>query len=136
MIGHFILNNVLDGLIWFFLPASLVITNDIFAYLCGITFGRTQLIKLSPKKTVEGFMGAWVFTVIFAAILTNLLLKSKYFICPVNDLGANIFTGLECNPNPVFLPHTYRIPLIFTPEGTAKYFEFTTQPIQIVSNSP
>ena len=52
--AHFIMNNIFEGMIWFFLPVSLVITNDIFAYVCGITFGRTQLIKLSPKKTVEG----------------------------------------------------------------------------------
>lgn len=81
--AHFIMNNVFEGLIWFFLPAALVITNDIFAYIVGITFGRTQLIKLSPKKTVEGFIGAWLFTVIFGYALTNLMMRSGYFICPV-----------------------------------------------------
>lgn len=82
--AHFIMNNVFEGMIWFFLPVSLVITNDIFAYVCGMLFGRTQLIKLSPKKTVEGFVGAWIFTVILGAGITNLLMRSKYFICPVN----------------------------------------------------
>jgi phosphatidate cytidylyltransferase len=81
--AHFVMNNVFEGMIWFFLPAALVITNDIFAYIVGITFGRTQLIKLSPKKTVEGFMGAWVMTIVFGFILTNLLIRSKYFVCPV-----------------------------------------------------
>ncbi|KAK0850366.1 phosphatidate cytidylyltransferase [Friedmanniomyces endolithicus] len=98
--AHFIMNNIFEGMIWFFLPVMLVITNDIFAYICGITFGRTQLIKLSPKKTVEGFVGAWVCTVIIGFALTNLLMRSSYFICPVNDLGANILTGLTCEPNP------------------------------------
>ncbi|KAI0376291.1 phosphatidate cytidylyltransferase [Hypomontagnella monticulosa] len=127
--AHFVMNNVFEGMFWFFLPASLVITNDIFAYICGITFGRTQLIKLSPKKTVEGFVGAWVMTIIWAVLLTNVLMRSKYFICPVNDLGANIFTGLECDPNPVFLPHTYTLPqLFFLPEGSS--FSFTTEPMQ------
>ena len=108
--AHFIMNNIFEGMIWFFLPVSLVITNDIFAYICGITFGRTQLIKLSPKKTVEGFVGAWFMTILFGLALTNFLMRFKYFICPVNDLGANIFTGLECTPNPVFIPHTYQLP--------------------------
>ncbi|KAI2614792.1 phosphatidate cytidylyltransferase [Hypoxylon fragiforme] len=127
--AHFVMNNVFEGMIWFFLPASLVITNDIFAYICGITFGRTQLIKLSPKKTVEGFVGAWVMTIGWAILLTNVLMRSKYFICPVNDLGANIFTGLECDPNPVFLPYTYTLPqLFFLPEGTG--LSFTTEPMQ------
>ncbi|KAI1453867.1 phosphatidate cytidylyltransferase [Annulohypoxylon moriforme] len=130
--AHFVMNNVFEGMIWFFLPAALVITNDIFAYVCGITFGRTQLIKLSPKKTVEGFVGAWFMTIIWAILLTNILMRSKYFICPVNDLGANIFTGLECDPNPVFLPHTYTLPhLFFLPEGTS--FSFTTEPMQFHS---
>ena len=138
--AHFIMNNIFEGMIWFFLPASLVITNDIFAYICGITFGRTQLIKLSPKKTVEGFVGAWILTIFFGFAMTNILMRYKYFICPVNvspislsflfpssvasycpfdilnrlifyqDLGANIFTGLHCTPNPVFIPQPYTLP--------------------------
>ncbi|KXS97258.1 hypothetical protein AC578_33 [Pseudocercospora eumusae] len=110
--AHFIMNNIFEGMIWFFLPVSLVIINDIFAYICGITFGRTQLIKLSPKKTVEGFVGAWICTILMGFGFTNVLMRSKYFICPVNDLGANIFTGLECEVNPVFIPHTYQLPFI------------------------
>lgn len=108
--AHFVMNNIFEGMIWFFMPAALVITNDIFAYICGITFGKTQLIKISPKKTVEGFVGAWICTIIFAFGLVNVLIRYKYWICPVNDLGANIFTGLKCNPNPVFVPHPYQLP--------------------------
>ena len=130
--AHFTMNNVFEGMIWFFLPASFVITNDIFAYICGITFGRTQLIKLSPKKTVEGFIGAWICTLIWAFLLTNILMRSKYFICPVNDLGANVFTGLECDPNPVFKPHTYTLSLADLSGGflPVKDFSFTTEPMQ------
>ncbi|KAL8640983.1 MAG: hypothetical protein Q9228_002156 [Teloschistes exilis] len=126
--AHFIMNSIFEGMIWFFLPASLVITNDIFAYVCGITFGRTQLIKLSPKKTVEGFVGAWVLTIIFGFGMTNVLMRYKYFICPVNDLGANIFTGLQCTPNPVFTSQTHTIqpPLLLHQPP----FTFSIAPIQ------
>jgi phosphatidate cytidylyltransferase len=82
--AHFVMNNIFEGMIWFLLPAALVIINDIMAYVCGITFGRTQLIKLSPKKTVEGFLGAWIFTVIFGYVICHWLIKYTYFICPVN----------------------------------------------------
>ena len=82
--AHFVMNNIFEGMIWFFLPVALVITNDIWAYICGITFGRTQLIKISPKKTVEGFVGAWIFTIIFGILLTNVVMRYSYFICPVN----------------------------------------------------
>jgi phosphatidate cytidylyltransferase len=108
--AHFMMNNVFEGMIWFFLPTSLVITNDIFAYICGITFGRTPLIQLSPKKTVEGFVGAWICTVIIGFGLTNILMRHTYFTCPVNDLGANIYTGLQCVPNPVFKARPYHLP--------------------------
>ncbi|KAF2860446.1 phosphatidate cytidylyltransferase [Piedraia hortae CBS 480.64] len=110
--AHFIMNNIFEGMIWFFLPVCLVTTNDIFAYICGITFGRTRLIELSPKKTVEGFVGGWICTVIIGFGLTNLLMRSSYFTCPVNDLGANFFTGLQCEPNPVFIPRTFQVPFI------------------------
>lgn len=36
--SHFIVNNILEGLIWFFIPASLVICNDVMAYVCGESF--------------------------------------------------------------------------------------------------
>lgn len=127
--AHFIMNNIFEGMIWFFLPVSLVIINDIFAYICGITFGRTQLIKLSPKKTVEGFVGAWICTILIGFFFTNLLMRSKYFICPVNDLGANIFTGLQCDPNPVFIPHTYHLKH-YLPHYFPTNFTLTVSPMQ------
>lgn len=85
--SHFIVNNILEGLIWLWLPASVVIMNDVAAYVCGalrssalssaliivrrtgMAFGRHQLIKLSPKKTVEGFVGAIFATLVFAYVV-------------------------------------------------------------------
>lgn len=60
--SHFIIKNIFHGLIWFILPVSFVVCNDIFAYICGFFFGRTRLIALSPKKTWEGFIGAFIGT--------------------------------------------------------------------------
>ncbi|SCU78951.1 LANO_0A04588g1_1 [Lachancea nothofagi CBS 11611] len=108
--AHLVINNVLNGLIWFLLPCGLVIVNDIFAYLCGITFGRTQLIEISPKKTLEGFLGAWFFTGIASIILTRLLTPFTYMTCPVKDINTNFFTSLTCDVNPVFIPQDYRLP--------------------------
>lgn len=108
--GNFIVNNIFAGIFWFFVPASLVITNDIFAYLCGITFGRTPLIKISPKKTVEGFVGAWICTIIMGVVLTHFLIQYQYFICPITHIGVNAWSGLQCTPNPVFLPSVHRVP--------------------------
>ena len=128
--SHFVINNVFEGMIWFLLPVLMVITNDIFAYLCGMAFGRTQLIKLSPKKTVEGFVGAWICTIIFGFVFANIMMQYSYFTCPVNDLGANFFTGLQCQPNRVFLPKTYRIP--FVPATWTQFPRtLTVEPMQL-----
>jgi phosphatidate cytidylyltransferase len=44
------------------------------AYMFGFFFGRTPLIKLSPKKTWEGFIGGAISTVIFGIIVSNFFL--------------------------------------------------------------
>jgi|SRR6478672_7854856 len=55
----------------------LIWTNDTFAYLVGKSFGKHKLFeRISPKKTVEGFVGGVTF-----AILAGFLL-SKFFIQP------------------------------------------------------
>ncbi|KAI9011973.1 cytidylyltransferase family-domain-containing protein [Phycomyces nitens] len=100
---HFIVDNVLEGLIWLVLPASLVICNDIFAYICGFFWGRTQLIQLSPKKTVEGFVGAWICTLVFGFLWASFLMRFDYMICPVKNLSTSAWSAVNCEPkNPVF----------------------------------
>ncbi|GFZ46692.1 CDP-DG synthase [Saitozyma sp. JCM 24511] len=101
--SHFIVNNILEGLVWFFVPASLVICNDVMAYVCGKLFGRTPLIKLSPKKTVEGFVGAFICTLIFGLAWGTFFMRFPYMICPARDLGTNVFSQVTCRPNPVFV---------------------------------
>ncbi|KAG8902460.1 hypothetical protein FRB99_004460 [Tulasnella sp. 403] len=108
--SHFIVNNILEGMIWFWVPAALVICNDIFAYIWGKTFGRTQLIALSPKKTVEGFVGAFFTTLIFALIIGTASMQSPFMICPAVDLGSNYFRTVTCEPNPSFVWRTFTIP--------------------------
>ncbi|WWC67782.1 uncharacterized protein I206_101694 [Kwoniella pini CBS 10737] len=101
--SHFIVNNILEGLIWFFVPASLVICNDVMAYVCGKLFGRTPLIKLSPKKTVEGFVGAFICTLLFGLAWGTFFMRFPYMICPARDLGTNVLSHITCRPNPVFV---------------------------------
>mmetsp|Transcript_17341 Transcript_17341/g.25853 ORF Transcript_17341/g.25853 Transcript_17341/m.25853 type:complete len:378 (+) Transcript_17341:147-1280(+) len=47
------------GILWIIYPALLVIINDTMAYVFGVLLGNHKLLpRLSPKKTVEGFVGA------------------------------------------------------------------------------
>jgi len=64
--SNFIVYNIFEGLIWYILPVSIIICNDMMAYFFGFFFGRTPLIQLSPKKTWEGFIGATFSTMIWA----------------------------------------------------------------------
>lgn len=107
--SHFIMNNILEGLIWFFVPASLVICNDVFAYIWGKTIGRTPLISLSPKKTVEGFVGAFWTTLLFSLLWGSFFMRYKYMICPVHDLGVSAWSNVTCTPNPVFVWKEWQI---------------------------
>ena len=53
----------------------LIWINDTFAYIVGRSIGRTKLYeKISPKKTVEGFIGGLIFSLVAA-----------YFISKYND---------------------------------------------------
>ncbi|KAI8049666.1 phosphatidate cytidylyltransferase [Syncephalis plumigaleata] len=103
---HFIINNIFEGMFWFFIPVALVITNDIFAYICGFFWGRTPLIKLSPKKTVEGFIGGWVCTMIWGIIFTEVTRRMPYMLCPANGLTSSAWTfnAADCELNPIFEP--------------------------------
>lgn len=50
----------------------LIWVNDSFAYLVGKTLGRTKLLPaVSPKKTVEGTLGGFIFALIAAYIMAT-----------------------------------------------------------------
>lgn len=50
--------------------------NDTFAYLTGMLLGKHPLCpKISPKKTIEGLLGGFVFTIACAAILSHIYMK-------------------------------------------------------------
>jgi phosphatidate cytidylyltransferase len=77
--AQFVVSNMLSGIVWyiyisilllrFMLPTMLVVVNDISAYMVGKRFGKTRLIKISPKKTWEGYVGATLCTILFAAVV-------------------------------------------------------------------
>ncbi|XP_043691297.1 phosphatidate cytidylyltransferase 1-like isoform X2 [Telopea speciosissima] len=104
----FTVANIFEGIFWFLLPASLIVINDIAAYFFGFFFGRTPLIKLSPKKTWEGFIGASVTTIISAFMLANIMGRFQWLTCPKKDLSTG---WLHCDPDPLFKPAFYFLPV-------------------------
>jgi len=65
----------------------LVWVNDTFAYLIGKNFGRQKLFpRISPKKTVEGFLGGLFFSCVssyFIAEYTNTLDFTSWLILAI-----------------------------------------------------
>ncbi|KAL6332807.1 hypothetical protein AAG906_015070 [Vitis piasezkii] len=100
----FTVANIFEGIFWFLLPASLIVINDIAAYIFGFFFGRTPLIKLSPKKTWEGFIGASIATIISAFVLANIMGRFQWLTCPRKDLSTG---WLHCDPGPLFKPEYF-----------------------------
>uniref|UniRef100_A0A8D0G747 Phosphatidate cytidylyltransferase n=1 Tax=Sphenodon punctatus TaxID=8508 RepID=A0A8D0G747_SPHPU len=108
--SHLVIQNLFEGMIWFLVPISSVICNDIAAYIFGFFFGRTPLIKLSPKKTWEGFIGGFFITVLFGFVFAYFLAQYQYFVCPVEYNSETNQFATECEPSELFQLQKYSIP--------------------------
>lgn len=54
----------------------LIWSNDVFAFLIGKNFGKHKLIeRVSPNKTIEGFLGGFLFTFIAGFIVSKFYLS-------------------------------------------------------------
>jgi len=92
-----------EGLIWFIMPILMVVINDVMAYMFGFFFGKTPLIKLSPKKTWEGFVGGAVifFTHTFRILIISIIVNPINFSDFHRDIDSHHVTFYV----PVFLPN-------------------------------
>lgn len=58
----------------------LIWTNDTFAFIVGKTMGQNKLFeRISPKKTIEGFVGGVGFSLVMATIITRYSNEKLYF---------------------------------------------------------
>lgn len=69
------------GVFWVIFVPIVIACNDCWAYLTGITFGKTLLIKLSPNKTLEGFIGGAIATFIQIFTFTGTIFTYERFSC-------------------------------------------------------
>jgi phosphatidate cytidylyltransferase len=57
----------------------LIWINDTFAYIVGKSLGKTKLFEsISPKKTIEGFVGGVLF-----AVLSSVIIAKFYVVMPI-----------------------------------------------------
>jgi len=85
--------------------------NDIMAYVFGKTFGKTSLIKLSPNKTWEGFIGGGISTIVFAVIITGYLSNFHSITCPMNEVIIMPFKKIHCERPSMFDKKLFNIPM-------------------------
>ncbi|GIX63206.1 cytidine diphosphate-diacylglycerol synthase [Babesia caballi] len=107
-----IIANLYYGLVWFALPHFMISVNDTAAYVFGKIYGKTPLISLSPNKTLEGFIGAFLLTSLIMAIGSPFFLSLRPMVCPVNnfDLTPFAWMGNKCELESVYKLTTYMLP--------------------------
>ena len=114
--GYFssmIISNIYNGIIWYLLPVSCVVINDISAYFWGRRFGKHSLSSLSPKKTWEGFIGAFFSTLVWCYLYTKLLSKYEMFLCPVEKFSLIPFNlnSLHCDTSELLKKYEFSFSL-------------------------
>ncbi|GKY95033.1 hypothetical protein MPSEU_000467600 [Mayamaea pseudoterrestris] len=73
------LSDFATGQSWILYGAMLVILNDTLAYLFGVTLGKHALLPIiSPKKTSEGWIGAFVTTLLLSVLVWKVFFPIKY----------------------------------------------------------
>ncbi len=59
----------------------LIWANDTFAFLVGKNFGKRKLFeRISPKKTIEGCVGGWLFALGFSVLIALYITKEPVYI--------------------------------------------------------
>lgn len=92
----YLLNRTLrHGMVWYIFSMCIITVNDIAAYMFGFFLGSTPLTVLSPKKTVEGFVGGGLVTVVLGPLLGLLFLQYPSILCSVTEHSLQVNT---CDP--------------------------------------
>jgi CDP-diglyceride synthetase len=66
-------NNLSDNKFYFFLLIYLITVIDTSAYIVGKSFGKHKIVtNISPNKTLEGYIGSYILSLIFFIIFFNM----------------------------------------------------------------
>ena len=126
------ISNIYNGIIWFLLPSSCVVINDISAYFWGKMcekYRHHTLSSLSPKKTWEGFISAFFSTLIWCYFFTLLLSRFKMFLCPMQTITLVPFklNTLNCDVSELLKTYEFSFSIL------NKVFKFSLTNLQFHS---
>uniref|UniRef100_T1GAY9 phosphatidate cytidylyltransferase n=1 Tax=Megaselia scalaris TaxID=36166 RepID=T1GAY9_MEGSC len=122
--SYLIIQNIFEGLIWFIVPVSMIVCNDVMAYMFGFFFGKTPLIQLSPKKTWEGFIGGGFATILFGFLISYFLCHYQYFVCPIEYSEELNSMTMACDPSPLFTKQEYSLALFGLKSTSIKMYPY------------
>ncbi|XP_066138348.1 phosphatidate cytidylyltransferase, photoreceptor-specific-like [Euwallacea fornicatus] len=111
--SYMIIQNLFEGLVWVVIPVTLVFVNDIFAYIFGRFYGKTPLIKVSPKKTLEGFLGGGLGALTLGILISWAVCHIDHMVCPTKFIPVedSIKMTTECTRSFIFQPISYSLGL-------------------------
>ena len=120
---------IIGGRYWAYFSTCSIACNDTFAYFAGRLFGNHHLIGLSPNKTVEGFIGAFVSNIICTVVVANIFLKGDFWQCAPGHLNYGLFEEWTCAEyDPIYHDKEYQLPFEFM-----GYTSFTMRPAVLYS---
>lgn len=88
------INNLNREIYYFIFPCILIVVNDTFSYLVGKSIGKTKLVTLSPKKTVEGLLGGLFFTVVLGIPISHLIKPAGLRINSTDSIILSLLASL------------------------------------------
>lgn len=84
--------SALRGFFIVFFPLAFTWVNDTAAYFIGSTIGKYKLAeKISPNKTIEGFIGSIIVSVCFSFFYLRALFP---YLTPLISLGTGLFLSI------------------------------------------
>ena len=95
--GYLLNLTLRHGMVWYIFSMSIITVNDIMAYMAGFFIGSTPLIVLSPKKTVEGYIGGGLATLVIGPLLAISLQEMTTLTAAwegTTPLGSEFYSGL------------------------------------------
>ena len=94
--GYLLNLTLRHGMVWYIFSMAIITVNDIMAYMAGFFLGSTPLIVLSPKKTMEGFIGGGLATLIIGPLLAASLQEIATLTAAwegTTPLGSEFYSG-------------------------------------------
>jgi phosphatidate cytidylyltransferase len=118
------------GRYWYHFPMFCITWNDASAYFVGRSIGRTKLIGLSPKKTVEGFVGALISNFLTTLLFLDYWLQgNNFWTCQPMKITWKPFEDYQCTEvHRLYIQKEYPLPFSFFGFST-----FTTCPAVVIS---